>query len=130
MYRDFVNKENNSGSLSVSELDEGMSKAIDGFTAINDEQIKLWESLPNATPGKDEKLEELYARESRLDDAKVRVESSDAINYSIKKEIISNWSTQIGFNFEISEHWMYRGELGYRDGQKFFMTGLQYRFGF
>ncbi len=29
-----------------------------------------------------------------------------------------------------SEHWMYRGELGYREGQKFFMTGLQYRFGF
>ena len=130
MYRNFVNKENNTGSLGVPELDEAMLKAIDGLTAINNEQITLWESLPDATPGKDEKLTELYAREARLDHANDRVESSDAINYSIKKEIINNWSTQIGFNFEFSDHWMYRGEVGYRDDQKFFMTGLQYRFGF
>lgn len=129
MYRDFVNKENNTGSLGVPELDEAMLKAINGFTAINNEQIALWESLPNATPGKEEKLEELYARQDRLIDATDRVENSNAINYNINKEIIDNWSTQIGFNFEISEHWMYRAELGYRDDQKFFMTGLQYRFG-
>ena len=130
MYRNFVNKENNTGSLAVPELDEGMSKAIDGFTALNNEQIAFWESMPNGAPGKDEKLTELYAREDRLVDAKTRIESSDAINYSIRKEIINNWSTQVGFNFEISEHWMYRAELGYRDNQKFFMTGLQFRFGF
>ena len=129
MYRDFINKGNNTGSLGVPELDEAMTKAIDGFTEINNEQIELWESLPNATPGKDEKLIELYAREERLIYAKDRVENSDAINYSINKEIIDNWSTQIGFNFEISDHWMYRAELGYRADQKFFMTGLQYRFG-
>jgi len=129
MYRDFVNKDNNTGSLAVPELDEAMTKAIDGFTAINNEQIALWESLPNATPGKEEKLEELYARDERLVSAKDRVENSNAINYSINKEIINNWSTQIGLNFELSNHWMYRAELGYRAGQKFFMTGLQYRFG-
>ncbi len=129
MYRDFVNKENNTGSLGVPELDEAMTKAIDGFSAINNEQIVLWESLPDATPGKEEKLTDLYARDERLDEAAVRVENSDAINYSINKEIINNWSTQIGFNFEISEHWMYRAELGYRANQKFFMSGLQYRFG-
>ena len=130
MYRDFVNTENNTGSLGVPELDEGMIKAIDGLTAINDQQIELWESMPDIKPGKDEKLAELYARGERLSYAKDRVENSNAINYSIKKEIINNWSTQIGFNFEISDHWMYRAELGYRDDQKFFMTGLQYRFGF
>ncbi len=129
MYREFVNKKSNTGSLEVPELDEAMTKAIDGFTAINNEQIELWERLPDATPGKDEKLTELYARSERLDDAADRVENSDAINYSIKKELIENWSTQLGFNFEISEHLMYRGELGYRAGQKFFMTGIQYRFG-
>ena len=129
MYRDFVNKDNNTGSLAVPELDEAMTRAIDGFTVINNEQITLWESLPNATPGKEEKLEELYARDERLVSAKDRVENSNAINYSINKEIINNWSTQIGLNFELSNHWMYRAELGYRAGQKFFMTGLQYRFG-
>ena len=129
MYRDFVNKSNNTGSLAVPELDEAMTKAINGFTAINNEQIALWENLPDATPGKDEKLTELYARADKLENAADRVESSDAINYSIRKEIIDNWSTQIGFNFEISNHWMYRAELGYRADQKFFMTGLQYRFG-
>lgn len=130
MYRDFVNKENNSGSLGVPELDEAMTNALNGFIEINNEQINLWESLPDATPGKDEKLDELYAREERLEYGLDRVESSGTINYSIKKEIINNWSTQIGFNFEISQHWMYRAELGYRADQKFFMTGLQYRFGF
>ena len=130
MYRDFVNKENNTGSLGVPELDEAMINAIDGFTEINNAQIEFWESMPDAAPGKDEKLAELYAREDRLINAKSRVESSNAINYSINKEIIENWSTQIGYNFELTKHWMIRGELGYRAGQKFFMSGLQYRFGF
>lgn len=129
MYRDFVDKKSNTGSLGVPELDEAMIKAINGFTTINDEQITLWESLPDMTPGKEEKLTELYARDSRLSDAKDRVENSNAINYTINKEIINNWSTQVGFNFEMSKHYMLRAELGYRDGQKFFMSGLQYRFG-
>jgi len=130
MYRDFVNRENNTGSLGVPELDEAMTQAIGVLNTINNEQIDLWESLPDRTPGKEEKLNELYAREQRLDYALGRVEESNAINYSIKKEIIDNWSTQLGFNYEISDHWMYRAELGYRADQKFFMTGLQYRFGF
>ena len=130
MYRDFINKESNTGSLGVPELDEAMTNALDAFLTINDEQIAFWESLPDATPGKEDKLTELNARDERLGNAKDRVESSDAINYRINKEIINNWSTQIGFNFEISPHWMYRGEYGYRAGQKFFMSGLQYRFGF
>ncbi len=130
MYRDFVNKENNTGSIGVPELDEAMSRAIDGLTVINDEQIVLWESLPDATPGKDDKLAELYARDARLTYAQNRVDNADAINYDIKKEIVENWSTQIGYNFEMTENWMIRGEIGYRNDQKFFMTGLQYRFGF
>lgn len=130
MYRNFVDKENSTGSLGVPEFDEAMTKAVDGFLAINQERIDFWESMPDGAPGKDEKLTELYERNDKLESAQDKIENSDAINYSIKKEIINNWSTQVGFNFEFSEHWMYRGELGYRAGQKFFMTGLQYRFGF
>lgn len=129
MYRDFVNKGNNTGSINIPELDQGMVKAIDALLEINQEQIDFWEALPSATPGKDEKLDELNKRNTRLVDSKDRVESSDAINYSIKKEITNNWSTQVGFNFEITKNIMYRAEVGYRAGQKFFMTGLQYRFG-
>ena len=130
MYRNFVNRENNTGSLAAPELDEAMIKAVDGFLTINQRQIDFWESMPDGTPGKDEKLAELNARNDKLENAKDRIKNSNAINYSIRKEIINCWSTQVGFNFEFSEHWMYRGELGYREGQKFFMTGLQYRFGF
>ena len=130
MYRNFVDKENNTGSLGVPELDEAMTKAVDGFLAINQEQIDFWESMPDGAPGKDEKLAELNERNDKLESAQDRIENSNAINYSIKKEIINNWSTQVGFNFEFTEHWMFRGEYGYRAGQKFFMTGLQYRFGF
>lgn len=130
MYRDFVNKENNTGSIGVPELDASMLRAVDGLTTINDQLIEKWENKPDAAPGKDEKLAELYARDERLSGAADRIENSNAINYDIKKEIVNNWSTQIGFNFEITDHWMYRGEVGYRDDQKFFMTGLQFRFGF
>ena len=85
--------------------------------------------MPDNVPDKDEKLDELNTRNAKLVAAKDRIASSNAINYSIKKEIINNWSTQVGFNFEITKNWTYRAELGYREGQKFFMTGLQYRFG-
>ena len=129
MYRNFVNKEVNSGSIGVPELDEGMAKAVDAFLEINQDQIDFWEGMPDAAPGKEEKLMELYEKNTKLVDAKDRIVNSDAINYSIKKEIINNWSTQLGFNFEMSKNWTYRAELGYRAGQKFFMTGLQYRFG-
>ena len=128
MFRDFVNKEANSGSLGVPELDESMGNAIDGLQAITDEQIALLEKLPS-TPNNTEKLTQLYEKKGKLDAASARIDNEDAINYRIKKEILNNWSTQFGFNLEISDNWMYRGEYGYRDGQKFFMTGLQFRFG-
>jgi len=129
MYRNFVNKEVNTGSLGVPELDEGMTKAVDALLKINQEQIDFWEGMPDAAPGKDDKLKELNERKDNLDDAKDRIANTNAINYRIKKEIINNWSTQVGFNFEMSKNWMIRSELGYREGQKFFMLGLQYRFG-
>ncbi len=129
MYRNFVNKEMNTGSLGVPELDAGMIKAVDALLVINQKQIDFWEGLPDVTPGKDEKLDELNQRNDNLVGAKDRINNSNAINYSIKKEIIDNWSTQIGFNYEITPNFMFRGEYGYRAGQKFFMTGLQYRFG-
>lgn len=129
MYREFVDKENNTGSLGVPELDEAMTQAIDGITAITDARIDLLESLPS-TPERDEEIADLYIRKDKLDTAGERIENGDAINYKIKKEIIDNWSTQVGFNFEINDNWMYRGELGYSAYSRFFMTGLQYRFGF
>ena len=129
MYREFVDKQNNTGSLGVPELDEGISQAIDGLTAITDARIELLESLPS-TPEREKEIADLYIRKDKLDNAGDRIENGDAINYRIKKEIIDNWSTQVGFNFEINDSWMYRGELGYSAYSRFFMTGLQYRFGF
>ncbi len=129
MYRNFVDRGINTGSLGVPELDEAMSKAVDGLLNITQERIDFWEGMPNATPGKDENLKDLNEKHDKLTDAQTRIDDANAINYSIKKEIISNWSTQVGFNFELSQHLMFRGEYGYRQGQKFFMTGLQYRFG-
>ncbi len=129
MYRDFIDKENNTGSLGVPEFDEAMAHTVDTFLDINQTRIDFWEGMPDGTPGKDENLEELHERNDELEYSKDRIENSDSINYSIKKEIINNWSTQIGFNLEFSEQWMFRGEYGYREGQKFFMSGVQFRFG-
>ena len=129
MYRNFVDREVNTGSLGVPEMDEAMNKAVGGLLDITQERIDFWEGLPDATPGKDENLKDLNKKHDNLTAAQARINDGNAINYSIKKEILNNWSTQIGFNFEISEHLMFRGEYGYRQGQKFFMTGIQYRFG-
>ncbi len=128
MYRNFVGREMNTGSLGVPELDAGMIKAVDALLNITQERIDFWEKMPDSET-KDEKLNELNQRKDKLNSAKDRIKNENAINYSIKKEIINNWSTQVGFNFEINKNWTYRAELGYREGQKFFMTGLQYRFG-
>ena len=129
MYRNFVDREVNTGSLGVPELDEAMTKAVDGLLSITQERIDFWEDMPDAAPGKADNLKDLNEKHDKLTATKTRISDANAINYSIKKEIINNWSTQVGFNFEISKNIMIRGEYGYREGQKFFMTGLQYRFG-
>lgn len=127
MYREFVDKENNTGSLGVPELDEAMTQAIDGITDITKARLKVLELNPDENA---EEIQRLKDRLVRLDNAGDSIENTDAVNYKIKKEIIDNWSTQVGFNFEINDNWMYRGELGYSAYSRFFMTGLQYRFGF
>ena len=133
MYRDFVGHEANIGNVMLDEYIPGLRPAIlegiDGRITRNEETITwLEETKPDNWRAKkvllETRNESLSERYLQIDEAPPGV-----ISYSIKKEIINPWSTQVGFNWEITENWMFRGELGYSSDQKFFMTGLQYRFG-
>lgn len=132
MYRNFVGHEANHGNVLLAEyfpeLKDGILDGIDNRILRNEGLI----DDPNYpyTPDEPTKIQ-LRLRNEGLNEIYARVDSAppSQVNYSLKKEIIQPWSLQVGFNYEITEHWMYRGELGYSSGQTFLLTGLQYRFG-
>ena len=133
MYRDFVDQKGNNGKINLGVALPGLGEnwfiALDNKLTSN--QVIIDD--PNSTPREvlDATKQNTLINEVVIP-ASVRMFDKvygSELNYLIKKEIIQKWSTQIGFNFEITPNWMYRGELGYSSGQTFFMTGLQYRFG-
>ncbi|MCK5781371.1 MAG: hypothetical protein KAH10_02195, partial [Flavobacteriales bacterium] len=111
------------------EMKDGILTGIDTRITRNEDQI-IWleETRPDGWRTKKAFLE---GRNQSLGEKYVAIDEAppSKVSYSIKKEIINAWSTQVGFNWEISPNWMYRGELGYSAEQTFFMTGVQYRFG-
>jgi len=130
MYRNFVNHDKSDGSIKFEEVAPGLqNKLLDGIEEIHTLNEKRIENLENTCPNVcEDRINELKDKNENLENLYRRI-NDGKINYSIKKEIKKLWSTQVGFNWEISPNWMYRGELGYAPGQTFFMTGLQYRFG-
>ncbi|MCK5907404.1 MAG: hypothetical protein KAG37_07425 [Flavobacteriales bacterium] len=132
MYRDFVGHEANNGNVMledyIPELKPTILDGINGKIAINEDLIAD-RDYPYSVD--DPSKVNLIARNKVLDATYKRIEAapSSVVSYSIKKEIVNPWSTQIGFNWEITPNWMFRGETGYSAEQTFFMTGLQYRFG-
>jgi len=127
MYRNFVNHDINYGSIDLLELEPNLlgiieSKHTDNLNTIKD----LQENRPD---GWIKDVAELKVENELLEKTYTAIDKNSVIHYGIKKEIKKLWSTQVGFNWEISPNWMYRGEFGYAPGLRFFMTGLQYRFG-
>jgi hypothetical protein len=104
----------------------GVNNKIDNN---NDEISRLKTDRP---PGWAAEVAKLETQNILLNEIHQGIEGHDVfgttINYSIKKDLITKWSTQFGFNWEISPYWTLRGEYGYSYGQEFLMTGLQYRF--
>jgi len=133
MYRNFVNHEKSNGSIKFEEVAPGFREGI--LEGIENTHAKISERidyLQTEQPfGWEKRVENLQDKNAKLEETYEEIynKPSGEIHYSIKKEIKKLWSTQVGFNWEISPNWMYRGELGYAPGQTFFMTGLQYRFG-
>ncbi len=132
MYRNFVGHEANNGNVMLDEyfpeLKDGIVTGIDTRITINEDKI----ADPNYPySAEDPSKVTLRTRNVLLNEVSSKIENSppSTVSYSIKKELINAWSTQIGLNWEISPSWMYRAEIGYSAEQTFFMTGLQYRFG-
>ena len=68
-----------------------------------------------------------------LDNLNTKLVESDVfqteINYFIKKELVQPTTFEMGFNLQLSDNWMIRGEYGISGPQYFLLTGVQYRFG-
>lgn len=132
MYRNFVGHEANKGNVLLEEyfpgLRGGILDGIDNKVADN-EALILDDNYPY--DAEDPTKAQLRLRNAGLNEISARLSAAppSQVNYSLKKEFIQPWSIQLGFNYEITKHWMFRGELGYSSEQTFFMTGLQYRFG-
>ena len=133
MFRDFVGHEANNGNVMLAdyfpELKDGILTGIDSRVTRN-EDIIIWleDTQPDNWRAKKVLLE---SRNTSLRERYVEIDEApqSTISYSIKKELINAWSTQVGLNWEITPSWMFRTELGYSAEQTFFMTGVQYRFG-
>jgi len=132
MYRDFVGHEANNGNVMleeyIPELKPTILNGIDSKITKNEDLIADPDYPYSANQPSKVKL---AGRNKVLDTAYKKIESapSSVISYSLRKEIVNPWSTQIGFNWEITPNWMFRSEIEYSAEQTFFMTGLQYRFG-
>lgn len=132
MYRNFVGHEANNGNVMLEDyfpgLKDGILEGIDNKIVVNQGLI----ADPNYPYNADEPTKiQLRTRNLALTRISARIESAppSQINYQLKKEIVQPWSLQVGFNYEITQNWMFRGELGYSSGQTFLLTGIQYRFG-
>lgn len=133
MYRNFVGHEANNGNVMLDEYIPGLRPAIlDGIDSriTRNEETIIWleDTKPDNWRAKKAILE---TRNESLSERYVQIDEapSSVISYSIKKDIINPWSTQVGFNWEITPNWMLRSEGGYSSDQTFFLFGLQYRFG-
>lgn len=132
MYRGFLGNKGNFGSIAMNEalpeIGSNVFAAIDERVNLNNEKIAALD--PN-NPLDQRQIEALESKNETLfeiDSVFTEVISQD-VNYGIKKELVNSWSVQFGFNLEVNEHLMLRGEFGKGNGNDFVMMGVQYRFG-
>lgn len=129
MWRGFVEADGNSGIVYFDDVFPEMGSQVDAKISDNNDRIS-----DIGTPSSPSEIAEKYNLEKQnevlteVSGAIDQVEETD-INYSIKKDIVNNWSVQFGFNFELTPDVMVRGEFGKGTGNSFAMVGLQYRFG-
>lgn len=132
MRRGFVDSDGNFGTVTFEqvfpELGGHILPAIDDKIVNNNNQIA---ALDPSSPSEALQIAKLEKQNEVLYSIDGAVETAIGadINYDIKKDIVNNWSVQFGFNLELSESWMIRGEFGKGAGNSFAMTGVQYRFG-
>tara|TARA_B110001454_G_C12673583_1_gene414842 strand:+ start:169 stop:1257 length:1089 start_codon:yes stop_codon:yes gene_type:complete len=132
MNRDFIGADGSSGSIKFNEifpdLDATFNEQITEKISNNTDIINGLNPILNS-----DEIIKLKAKNLALERIQTSVNESEAfsksINYSIKKEMIQTYTFQFGFNLQLNKHWMFRGEYGVSDSQRFIMTGLQYRFG-
>lgn len=132
MRRGFVETDGNFGQVTFEQVFPDIGSTV--LPAIDDKissNITKIESLDASSPTDAYLIAKMEAQNEILynvEDSFEKAINTD-INYNIKKDIVNNWSVQFGFNLEINESWMFRGEFGKGSGNSFVMTGLQYRFG-
>jgi hypothetical protein len=139
----FANATNGSVSLSEvipdagnlgSKIDAGLKKVGDAQTQVN----SWWNSLTppqQNNPVNKAKYETankaLTAAGNVLTaaDGAISTISTSTVQYSLDKAVKDPWNFIVGSQFQLSKHWMLRGEFGFLGSRTQFLGGLQYRFG-
>lgn len=118
MYRNFVSKEVNAGSIKFGEaLPTFEEDYKNWYGQLSSVQQKLIDTGIN-------QLNEKY--DLNLGNGGVM---NTTIDYHIKKDLIKKWTFQFGGQFQLNKRIWIRGEYGVSDYSKFIMTGINYRFG-
>ena len=63
-------------------------------------------------------------------DQAVNTINESTVQYSLDKKQKQMWNFLIGSQFQINQHFMVRGEVGFLGSRTQVLAGLQYRFGF
>jgi hypothetical protein len=133
-----------SGSLNLTELfptEELQAKVDDGMVKVNEKEQQVddwWNALSpveqlnpvnkarheTANRALDAAGNILSAADGALSD-----DQSATVQYSLDKRVKDKWNFIIGTQFQITRHFMLRGEYGFLGSRQQFIGGLQYRFG-
>ncbi len=133
------------GSLNLNELfsfDEAQAKIDNGQAKVDESQMAIdawWNDLSELEQKNPVNIAKYETANSALEkagnllagaDQAVNTISESTVQYSLDKKQKQMWNFLIGSQFQINEHFMVRGEVGFLGSRTQVIAGLQYRFGF
>ena len=133
------------GSLNLNELftfDDAQAKIDNAFVKVDESQMNIdtwWNGLTDLEQKNPVNIAKYETANKALEkagnvlvaaDQAVHTISESTVQYSLDKKQKQMWNFLIGSQFQINEHFMVRGEVGFLGSRTQVIAGLQYRFGF
>ena len=133
------------GSLNLNELftfDDAQAKIDNAFVKVDESQMNIdtwWNGLTDLEQKNPVNIAKYETANKALEkagnvlvaaDQAVNTISESTVQYSLDKKQKQMWNFLIGSQFQINEHFMVRGEVGFLGSRTQVIAGLQYRFGF
>lgn len=142
-FRVHLNSETD-GSINLNEVisaDELNEKIDAGYAKIEDVQMQVdtwWEDLSGLEQNNPVNKAKYEAANSALERASeflvgaegaINTAANSTVQYAMNKYPKDMWNFIVGSQYQLSKHWMIRGEVGFLGSRVQALTGVQYRFG-